>query len=156
MVLSGPHISRFALSLFFCTFLTPRSPGNHNVPPAQAPQTPLALTPQQQTQLHDLAARVLQHADKAGCKKGYCTILVANFTVPSGVHFHDLGMQLADQVSKELAAQQAAIKIVDRSRLQSFLEEQRIPAALFKDEKAICWLGKHLGADTVLRGTTER
>ncbi len=64
-------------------------------------------------------------------------------------------MQIADQVSKELSSQQNAIKIVDRSRLQTFLDEERIPGALFNNEKAICWLGKQMGATTLLRGTTE-
>jgi hypothetical protein len=64
-------------------------------------------------------------------------------------------MQIADQVSKELASQQNAIKIVDRSRLQTFFDEERIPAELFNNEMAICWLGKQMGATTVLRGTTE-
>jgi len=154
MLLSGSRISRLALFLSLSAFLAPLSPATLNVPPAQVPQTPLALTSQQQHQLHDLVARVLQHADKAGCKKRTCTILAANFTEPSG-STSILGMQLADAVSKELASQQNAIKIIDRSRLQSFLEEDRIPAALFNNQKAICWLGKELSATAVLRGTTE-
>jgi TonB family protein len=154
MLLSRSRSSRFALLLSFTVFLAPLSPAALHVPPAQAPQTPLALTSQQQDQLHDLVARVLQHADKAGCKKSSCTILVANFTGSSG-STSILGMQLADQVSRELASQQNAIKIIDRSRQQSFLEEERISSSLLNDEKAICWLGKQLGANTVLMGTTE-
>lgn len=106
------------------------------------------------SKIRALAGRILQKAGKADCKPRDCTILVPNFTLASGATSR-LGMQLADQVSKELASQQNAIKIIDRSRLQSFLEEERIPASLFNDEKAICWLGKQLGANTVLRGTTE-
>jgi hypothetical protein len=92
--------------------------------------------------------------EKVDCKPGKCIILVTNFTPPSGATSR-LGMQIADQVSKELASQQNAIKIVDRSRLQTFFDEERIPAELFNNEKAICWLGKQMGASTVLRGTTE-
>jgi TonB family protein len=154
MLLSGSRISQLALFLSFSTFLTPLSPATLNDPPAQALQSSLAPTSQQQDQLRDLVARVLHHADKAGCKKGTCTILVANFTGSSG-STSILGMQLADAVSKELASQQHAIKIIDRSRLQSFLEEQRIPADLLNTERAIRWLGKELGTTTVLRGTTE-
>jgi TonB family protein len=107
-----------------------------------------------ETEIRALANRVLQKTGKVDCKPGNCTILVANFTLPSGATSR-LGMQIADQVSKELASQQNAIKIVDRSRLQTFLDEGRIPAALFNNEKAICWLGKQMGATTLLRGTTE-
>jgi TonB family protein len=56
----------------------------------------------------------------------------------------------ADQVSKELTYQQNAMKIVDRSRLQTFLDEERIPAALFNNEKAICWLGRQRGQASLL------
>jgi hypothetical protein len=105
-------------------------------------------------EIRALANRILQKTGKVDCQPGNCTILVANFTLPSGAT-SGLGMQIADQVSKELTAQQNAIKLVDRSRLQTFLDEERVPAALFNNEKAICWLGRQLGATTVLRGTTE-
>jgi TonB family protein len=107
-----------------------------------------------ETEIRTLANRILQKSGKVDCKPGNCTILVANFTLTSGATSR-LGMQIADQVSKELASQQNAIKIVDRSRLQTFLDEERIPAALFNNEKAICWLGMQMGATAVLRGTTE-
>src|ERR1700730_10560361 len=107
-----------------------------------------------ETEIRAFANRILQKTGKVDCKPGNCTILVANFTLPSGATSR-LGMQIADQVSKELASQQNAIKIVDRSRLQTFLDEERIPAALFNNEKAICWMGKQMGATTLLRGTTE-
>jgi TonB family protein len=107
-----------------------------------------------ETEIRALANRVLQKTGKVDCKPGNCTILVANFTLPSGATSR-LGVQIADQVSQELASQQNAIKIVERSRLQTFLDEGRIPAALFNNEKAICWLGKQMGATTLLRGTTE-
>lgn len=121
---------------------------------AQAPQDPLVLTSSQQDQLRSLAKRILDHSSSAGCKKNSCTVLVTNFTLPMG-QTSRLGIHLADQVSKELASQQSAVKIIDRSRLQSFLEENRISSTLFDNEKAICWLTKQLGATTVLRGTTE-
>jgi hypothetical protein len=154
MPLSRSCLSRLALFLLLCAFLSPLSRSALNAPSAHPPQAPLALTSAQQGQVRDLAARVLQKAGKADCKPRDCTILVPNFTLASGAASR-LGMQLADQVSIELAAQQNAIEIIDRSRLQSFLEQERIPANLFNDEKAICWLGKQLGANAVLRGTTE-
>jgi TonB family protein len=154
MLFSGSRVCRLALFLSFSAFVALLSPATRNVPPAQEPQTPLALTSQQQDQLHDVVARVLKHADKAGCKNSACTILVANFTDSSG-STSILGIQLADAVAKELAAQQTNIKIVERSRFRDYLELERIPDTLLNNEKAIRWLGKQLGATTVLRGTTE-
>lgn len=107
-----------------------------------------------ETEIRELASRILQKAGKANCKPGDCTILVPNFALASGFT-SQLGMQIADQVSTELASHQNAIKIVDRFRLQTFLDQERILSALFNNEKAVCWLAKELGANTVLRGTTE-
>jgi TonB family protein len=154
MLLSGSRVSQFALFLSSVMFLAPLSQATPNVPPAQGPQTPLALTSQQQDQLYDLVDRVLKHADKAGCKKSACTILVANFTGSSG-STSILGMQLADEVSKQLASQQNAIQIIERSRLRDYLEQERISDTLLNNEKAMRWLGKQLGATAVLKGTTD-
>jgi len=154
MLLSGSRISGLALCLSFSAFIAPLSPATLSVPLASAQQTPFALTSEQQDQLHDLAARVLQHADKAGCKKGSCTILVANFTVSSG-STSILGMQLADAVSAQLIALSRGFHIVDRHLLQSYLEEERIPGKFLINDDAIRWLGKQLGATAILAGTTE-
>jgi len=151
MPLSDCRSSWLALCLSFSAFLAPLSPAALNVPLASAPRTPPVLTSQQQDQLHDLVARVLRHADKAGCKKNTCTILVANFTGSSG-STSILGIQLADELSQMLATQQTAIRVIDRSRLHAFFEQQRIPSKDFQQEKALQWLGKHLGATTVLEG----
>jgi len=154
MLLHGFCISRLGLFLTFFIFLTPLSPATLNLLPAPASQTSLGPTSQRQDQVHELVGRVLHHADKVGCKKNSCTILVTNFTLSSGATSR-FGIRLADQISMDLASQQKVINIIDRFRLQSFLEQERIPASLFNSEKALCWLAKQLGATTVLRGTTE-
>jgi TonB family protein len=154
MPFSDSRSSWLALCLSFSAFLAPLSPATLNVPLASAPQMPPVLTSQQQDQLHDLVARVLRHADKAGCKKNTCTILVANFTGSSG-STSILGMQLADELSQMLAAQQTAIHVNDRSRLRAFFEQQRIPSKDLQQEKALQWLGKHLGATAVLEGAIQ-
>ena len=151
MLLSGLRISQLALFLSFSTFLAPLSPFRLNVPPAQAPQASLALTPQQQDQLHDLVARVLHHADKAGCKKNGCTILVVNFAGSSG-STSILGMQLADAVSAQMTAQSNDIRIADRGRLQSYLEKERIPSNLLEEDNAGRWLAMENAANAVLVG----
>ena len=153
MLLSGLRISRLALFLSFSTFLPPLSRATLNLLPARASQGSPRPTSQAQDQVHEFVGRVLHHADQVGCKKSSCTILVTNFTLSSGATSR-FGMQLADQVSMDLASQKA-INSIDRFGLQSFLEQERIPTALFNSEKALCWLAKQLGATTVLRGTTE-
>src|SRR5215468_5276846 len=78
----------------------------------QETPAPLNLSTEQKGQLHDLAARVLRHADAASCKKT-CSILVANFTGETG-RTSSLGIQLADEVSEQLAAQAKELQIVSR------------------------------------------
>jgi TonB family protein len=151
MLFSSPRVSRLALSLSLSSFLTPLSPATARVPPAQAPQTPLVLTAQQQDQLHDLVSRVLKHADKAGCKKNSCTILVVNFAGPTG-STSLLGMQLADAVSAQMTAQSNGIRIADRGRLQSYLEKERIPSNLLEEDNAARWLAMENAANAALVG----
>lgn len=118
---------------------------------AQAPQTPLVLTSSQQNQLAELTKRVLAHADRAGCKKNSCTILVVNFAGPSGSTSF-FGMQVADAVSAQLAANTGAIKVADRQRLQAFLEKERIPSKLLEEDNAARWLAMENAANAVLVG----
>ena len=151
MLLLGSRTSRIALVSLFALFSLRLSPANPNIPPAQAPQTPLSLSFEQQDQLRDLAARILQHADKAGCKKSACTILVANFTDSSGSTFI-LGMQFADAVSEQLAAGAMDIRIVDRKRLYKFLEMERIPSKFLVEDNAERWLAMEQSANAVLVG----
>src|ERR1700674_4279846 len=105
-------------------------------------------------EIRALANRILQEAGKTDCKPGNCRILVANFTLPSG-ETSQLGMDLSDEFSKQLASQQNSIQIIGRSRLQTYLEQERIPGTLLKNEEAIRWLGKQLDATAVLTGTTK-
>jgi TonB family protein len=151
MFFSGPRFSWLALLLSFTTCLTPLSPATPNVLPAQASLAPPALASQQQSQLHDLAVRVLQHADRAGCKKGSCTILVGNFTDSSG-STSILGTQLADAVSEQLAAVTADIQVADRKRLYEYLERERIPSKALAEDNAERWLAMEQSANAVLIG----
>ena len=114
-------------------------------------ETPSAALPE--AQVRDLASRVLTKAEEAGCKPPDCRILVANFTLDSGAT-SKLGIQLADAFSHELATQQSGIQVIDRSLLRAYIEQERIPAQVFNQEKAMQWLGKQFGGTTVLEGTT--
>jgi TonB family protein len=151
MLLLRSRIPRLVLFFLSVVFLTPLSPVTPNSPPSQATQTPVSLSFEQQNQLRDLAARVLQHADKAGCKQGVCTILVANFTDSSG-STSVLGMQLADAVSEQLAAGAMDIRVADRKRFYEFLETERIPSKFLAEENAERWLAIEQSANAVLVG----
>jgi TonB family protein len=104
-------------------------------------------------QVHSLAGRLLKRAEKAKCHAS-CTILVENFTMPSGSTSH-LGIQLADSVAAELAAQGRGVQIVDRSRLREYLVRERIPSAALKDREAARWLATELHASVALVGMIE-
>jgi TonB family protein len=105
-------------------------------------------------QIHSLAERLLKRAEKAKCHAS-CTILVENFTMPSGSTSH-LGIQLADSVAAELAAQGRGMQIVDRGRLQQYLTHEHIPSATLKDREAARWLATELHANVALVGKIER
>jgi TonB family protein len=105
--------------------------------------------------LNALAGRVLKKADKAKCHPNRCTILVEDFTGPSGSTSR-LGVQLADDLSAELASQGNGIRIVDRGLLRDYLERERIPSNLLKDREAARWLGTQFSANAVLMGTIKQ
>ena len=105
-------------------------------------------------ELHDLAARIVKDAPGSVCDPQSCRILVMNLTLVSG-STSLLGIKLAGELSREITLQGGIIQSIDRTRLATFLEEERIPAALLNNEKAIRWLGKRLEANAVLAGTTE-
>ncbi len=118
---------------------------------AQLLQSQLQLSSEQRAQLHDLASRVLKHADSAGCKKS-CTILVANFAGESG-STSAIGIQLADELSAQLASEAGgAIQIASRRNLQQYLERERIASKVLEDDNAARWLATENGATAVLIG----
>ena len=107
-----------------------------------------------EAQIREVNGRILKNADKVKCKPRDCKILVANFTLPSGLT-SQLGIQLADGFAKELSSQQNGIQVIDRSVLQAYLEKERIPPDLLTNAKSLRWLGKQLRSTAVLMGTTQ-
>jgi TonB family protein len=105
-------------------------------------------------QIHSLAGRLLKRTEKAKFRASW-TILVENFTMPSGSTSH-LGIQLADSVAAELAAQGGGMKIVDRSRLQEYLIREHIPSSALKEREAARWLATELNANVALVGRIDR
>lgn len=122
---------------------------------AQDPQNLSESNPPYRTELKALAGRILKRADKAKCHPGSCTVLVANFTTPSGSTSR-LGIQLADSVAGEFVALGGGIKVADRSRLQDYLAREHIPSDALKDREAARWLATEFHANVVLIGTIEQ
>jgi TonB family protein len=119
---------------------------------AQNPLAPIPLDQQINSQLAQLAGRVLDHPDGKTCHKKNCTILVANFVDRFG-NTSLLGMQLADALSAQLAGK--GVRTIERAKLQGFLEEERIPSKLL-DDRAMAWLASRLSASAVLIGRLEQ
>jgi TonB family protein len=117
------------------------------------PSSPESNSPYHE-EIKALAARILKRADKAKCRPNSCTILVANFTTPSGSTSR-LGIQLADSISAELLSQGNGIQIVDRSWLRDYLVREHIPSKTLKDREAERWLATGFHANVVLLGKIE-
>ena len=83
--------------------------------------------PDTMSNLGALATEFLKYVAVARCSKKDCTILVTNFSLPDG-NTSPYGMQLADELSKELASQNHKIQVIDRGLLQDFLAKDRVPA----------------------------
>ena len=162
-----PRVWQFqAFFLFLALSLLPSiSAHESKQPPPQAPTTTLQPTDSQSTALaaaptgaaplQELAARLLHHADQAGCHKRDCTILVMNFVLPDG-NTSRYSMQLADELSSEMAQQDKSAQVIDRSLLQGLLQRERIPSQLQNSEPVARWLAKELHANVALIGTTKR
>ena len=117
--------------------------------------TPELNPPPFREEFTTLAARVLKRADKAKCHPNSCTVLVENFTSPSG-STSLLGVELADSMSAELAALGTGIRVVDRSRLRDYLVREHIPSKDLINREAARWLGTEFQANAILIGTVEQ
>jgi TonB family protein len=142
------RIVRFVvLALVTCFFIA-------GIAEAQDLQSSSARGDVYQEQIRSLAGRLLKRAEKAKCRADSCTILVENFTMPSGSTSR-LGIQLGDSMSAELLSQGHGIHIVDRSRLQDYLIRERIPSSALKEREAARWLATEFQANAVLIGGIE-
>lgn len=104
--------------------------------------------------LSELATRLLDFARVSGCFGGHCTILVTNFSLPNG-QTSQYGMQLANELSREMIAQQSQFPVVDRNLLQNILIKDRIPAKSIQGG-VLHFLGAALNARFVVMGTTTK
>jgi outer membrane biosynthesis protein TonB len=96
-------------------------------PAATPPPGKSTSGPDATSNLRALATEFLKYPAVASCSKKDCTILVTNFVLPDG-NTSAYGMQLADELSKELADQNSKIRVIDHGLLQDFLAKDRVPA----------------------------
>ncbi len=87
--------------------------------------------PETVADLQVLAALIATHASGADCRPKSCSILVMNFTLPDG-NTSAFGIQLADELSTELASKEYNLEVIDRTLLQGFLAKDRIPSQSIK------------------------
>jgi hypothetical protein len=81
--------------------------------------------------------------------------LVANFTDEKG-NTSVLGIQLAEEASKDDSFVANHIRTTPRPMLQSYLVSQRIPSKALKEVDAARWLAREFSADAVLVGQIKR
>ncbi len=137
--------SRLSLVVFVCTLylFVPTFAQDANQP-AIVPQT-------SQAAMEEIAARLAQKAKKIGCDSSQCSLLVADFYT-SSKSTSPLGLQLSEEFVVLLAKALPNATIMNRSPLRQFLNRNRIPAEILKEENAERWLGRRLGATAILVG----
>lgn len=118
-------------------------------PPAKSVSEPDTLK-----DLQALAAEFLKYAAVVSCPKKDCTILVTNFVLPDG-NTSPYGIQLADELSKELAGQNSKIRVIDRGYLQALLTKDRVPSKSINERLARS-IAFALNATFVILGTTKK
>jgi hypothetical protein len=104
--------------------------------------------------LEEVAEKLTVRAEKLGCNSDNCSLLVMNFASTSGSTVM-LDMNLADQLAGIFAKTLPQGKVIERSAVREFLARERIPYGLLKSVGARRWLGKELGATTVVAGDVD-
>jgi hypothetical protein len=131
-----------------------KSPEERAQPEATMQQAKSSSEPDATSNVQSLATELLNYAAVASCSKKDCTILVTNFALPDG-NTSPYGMQLADELSKELASQNHKIQVIDRGLLQNFLAKDRVPAKSV-NAGLVHSIASVLKARFVVLGTTKR
>jgi len=112
--------------------------------------------PQTVADLPTLAASVAEYISTIApsCQPKLRALLVTNFTLPSG-DTSAYGIQLADELSHELANKEYKVRVIDRQLLQNVLGKGRIPTQAM-NHAVVRSIAEALDARFVVLGTTER
>ncbi len=101
--------------------------------------------------LEQVVEKLTFRAEKLGCNSDDCKLLVLDFASTSG-STEMLDIKLADQLASIFAKTLQKGRIIERSGVREFLARERIPYDLLKSDAARRWLGRELGATTVVAG----
>jgi len=149
---ANPEWPRDLESLYELRAMKAKSPEARAKPTATTPQSKSSSEPDATSNVRSLAAEFLKYPAVASCSKEDCTILVTNFILPDG-DTSPYGMQLADELSKDLASQNH--KVVDPVLLKAFLAKDRVPAKSV-NAGLVHSIASALKARFVVLGTTKR
>jgi TonB family protein len=118
------------------------------------PETATRPSPKDE-QIQTLTNWVLKEAPSIGCEPGACKVLVSDFLVPEGVTSL-LGVQLADDLSKQLKDSQAQIQVFDRNLLRTYRSINRVDTDSLKTDQEVATFAHDLGASAVVTAKVER
>lgn len=111
--------------------------------------------PERVLDLPTLATRPLEYAKIVGCTRTNCRIFVTNFVLPDG-NTSQYGMQLADELSREMARQRNDVQIVDHQLLLDLLIKDRIPGTSVNGSVIRAFAPASKAGFVVLGTTTKR
>jgi hypothetical protein len=112
-------------------------------------------TSAQTEQLSSVVSQFLANKEKLGCNPGTCKVLVTDFVLPDG-RTSPFGIQSAEMLSFALAKGNKSLIVLDRSLVQDFLQEERIPSRFVNQIGVARWLAKKLNANVVVTGELVR
>ena len=98
-----------------------------------------------------IVSQFVASKEKLGCNPAGCKILVTDFVLPDG-RTSPFGIQSAGMLSVALSKGDKSLTVLDRSLVQDFLQEQRIPPRFVNQIGVARWLAKKLNADVVVTG----
>ncbi len=150
----NPEWARDLASLYKLRAMKAKSPEARAKPPATTPQAKSSSEQDTTSNVRSLATEFLKYPAVGSCSKKDCTIIVTNFVLPDG-NTSPYGMQLADELSKELASQNHKIQVIDRGLLQDFLAKDLVPAKSV-NAGLVRSIAFALKARFVVLGTTKR
>lgn len=108
-------------------------------------------TSAQTEQLVSVASQFVANKEKLGCTPASCKILVTDFVLQDG-RTSPFGIQSTEMLSAALAKADTSLTVLDRSLVQNFLQEERIPSRFVDQTGVASWLARKLNADVVVTG----
>ena len=133
-LLADRDLRKLVRALFFATALLAASPAWGQLPT-----------------LDELSSRLGGDIAKSGKK----TVIVLDFLSPEGA-VPAVGPFLADRLSEALARTAKDFRVVDRSRLNAILEEQKVPVGdALNPERIAKLVGALVGAEIVITGSVQ-